>query len=267
MKRVLTGQPERLFAEYRDGTGALTNPIRPKFTIFSPSGSVIVNSADASQDSIGVFYYNFLATTSNATERGIYQLWPEGYINGALITVDEPIYFSVEDTPTISSGTAPGRSFVNQIRNAIGDNDPSQYMIHPHQLNYYIQDGVRNANTTYNFGYEVRVSTAGNDRTGRIDFYYGNTSTAVAGAARTWYALHTIKDIMESQIRINMFGAGIINAGDIKVNVAAGMREQVNYLKELKQDIKDIKKDLFLNGIGGYLVNTYVIKDLYSPEE
>jgi hypothetical protein len=258
--------PERLHVEYRDGNGVLVNPLRPRFSIFSPSGAVVLNSAEATFEATGIYYYTFSISTAYSTERGIYQLWPEGYINGALITVDEPIYFSVEDTPTISSSAYPGRSFVNQIRNAIGDNDPTQYMIHPLQLNYYVQDGVRNSNSSYNFGYTVKVSTAGNDKSERIVFLYGTAEAYLSDPARTWYAINTIKDIMESQIRINMFGSGIVNAGDIKVNVAAGMREQVNYLKSLKEDIKMLKKDLSLNGTSGYCINNYQIADLWVSE-
>jgi hypothetical protein len=268
MKVVYTGQPERLYVEYKDVNGVLTDPTRPRVSVFAPSGAVVVDSATPTQESTGIYYHLLSVTTAYATERGVYQQWWEGFINSAPISLDEPFYFEVQDIPTIPSSTAPGRSFVRQIRNAISDNDESSgYMIHPIDLNFYIQDGVRNANADFNFGYEVRVSTAGNDKSGRIDFFLGNVATSLPDNARTWYAVNTVKDIMESQTRLNMYGPGIINAGDIKVNVAFGLREQVKYLEMLKKDIKKLEMDLKLNGTSGYWINNYQIKDLWVSKE
>lgn len=264
MKTILTGQPERLYIEYRDSTNTLADPTKPKVTIFSPAGNLVVDSADATQESTGVYYYNFLVSTAYTSERGIYQAWWEGYINGALITMDEPQYVEVMDRPVIQGSTSQGNSFARQIRNAIGDNFEDEYMIQPMDLNYYIQDGVRKANSVYDFGYNVIVSTAGNNKTGRITFTTdGTTSTALSVAARTWYAAHVVYDIMEAQTRINMFGTGQIYAGDIKMNLSAGLREQTNYLKHLKEDLKAMETDLKMNGATGLYVNNYAIEDLY----
>jgi hypothetical protein len=263
MKVVYTGQPERRYAEFKDVDGVLTDPTRPRISIFAPSGEVVVDSATPTQESTGIYYYLLSVTTAYATERGVYQEWWEGFINSAPISLDEPFYFEVQDIPTIPSSTAFGRSFVRQIRNAISDNDESNgYMIHPIDLNYFIQDGVRNANSDFNFGYHVVVSTAGNNKSGRIDFYYGETATSLPNNARTWYAIHTVKDIMESETRRSMYGPGIINAGDIKVNVAFGLKEQIKYLEMLKKDINKLEMDLKLNGTTGYWINNYQVKDL-----
>lgn len=270
MKTVLTGQPERLYIEYRDSDNVLTNPTRPRVSIYDPVGVTIVASAEPSQESTGVYYYLFGVSTAYSVKRGLYQAWWEGYINGGPIYMDEPIYFEVMDRPVIAGegDTSQGISFARQIRNAIGDNFEDDYMIAPLDLNYYIQDGVRNANSVFDFGYSVIVSTAGNNKSGRIHFTTngGSSSVALSNPARTWYAMHTIYNIMEAQTRLNMFGTGNINAGDIKLNLSGGLREQVAYLRLLKEDLAKLETDLKINGVGGTVINNYAIADLYVSE-
>jgi len=268
MKTVLTGQPERLYIEYRDSDDVLVDPQRPRVTIYDPEGDVAQSSAEPTQESVGVYWLLFNVSTAYPTRRGVYQAWWEGYINSAPVYMDEPIYFNVMDRPVIAGDTSQGNSFARQIRNAIGDNFENDWMIEPLDLNYYIQDGVRHANTVFDFGYDVIVSTAGNNKSGRITFTKSasGASTALSITARTWYAAHTVADIMEAQTRINMFGTGNINAGDIKLNLSGGLKEQVGYLRLLKEDLSKLEKDLKINGASGVSLNNYAIADLITSE-
>lgn len=264
MKTIFAGQPERIYIEYRDADNTLVDPTRPRVSIYDPAGTTIVSSAEALQESVGVYYYLFGVSTAYAVRRGTYQAWFEGFINGGPVYMDEPIYFDVMDRPVISGDTSVGRSFVRQIRNAIGDNFEDDYMISPVDLNYYIQDGVRTANATWNFGYDVLVSTSGPYKTNRIIFTAdGTTSTSLSTLARTWYATYVVYGIMEAQARLNMFGTGNINAGDIRMNLSGGLREQTNYLKHLKEDMIKMEENLKMNGSGGTEINTYAIEDLW----
>ena len=268
MKEVITGHPERLYIEYTDANGALVDPLRPKITIFAPSGNEVVASADPSNEDVGIWYYLFSATTAYATERGLYQAWWEGYVNGGPVYMDEPVYFQVKDIPVISSSTSEGRYFTIEIRGAIGDNREDEYMILPQDLNYYIEAGFRNANAIYDLGYDVQLSTAGNDKSGRISFLKNGAATALGQTERAWYALTTVRDILEAQTRINMFGPGIVTQGDIKVNLSAGLRAQTAYLDHIKAQLKEMETELKLNGgVVGYWINTFEIDDLWVPSQ
>jgi len=270
MKTVLTGQPERIYVEFRDADGTLVDPARPKVVIFDPSGDPSISSSNAIQEATGVYYYTFTAATAYGTERGEYQAWFEGYINGALITMDTPIRFEVIDTPVVPSEEDPGIQFVKGLRVSIGDNFQDEYVIPPTDMNYFVIDGFKNANSVYDFGFRALLSTAGNDKSGKVNFYFWDdldTTTSLPYRQKQWYNLHVVKDIMESQVRQSMFGPGNINAGDIKINVAGAMKSQLEYLEMLKKQINDWAYDLKLNGTdSGYLVNTYEIRDLDVAE-
>jgi hypothetical protein len=266
MKKILSGQQERIYVEFRDIVNSLVDPTNPRVVVYDPVGTQVVSSAVCTYESLGTYFYNFTASTAYATVRGTYQAWFEGYINGALITMDDPIYFDVIDIPVIYSSTSQGRAFVKSVRNAIGDTYEDSYLIASEDINYYVQDGTRSGNSTYDFGYDVRVSTAGNDKSERIDFYLGGQPTELTVAARNWYLLHTVKMIMEAQVRLNMFGTGNIHAGDINFNLSSGLRAQTEYLKLLNKDITDLKYDLKINGATGVLINNYSIADLEVSE-
>lgn len=267
MKVIITGQPERIYIEYRNAENVLTDPDRPKVTVYAPSGSEFLASSSPIQESTGVYYHLVSPSTAYATERGLYQAWWEGYINGGPLYMDVPAYFEVIDTPTISSGTSPGRVFVNAVRRAIGDNREDEYIILPTDMNYYIQEGFTNANAIFNMGYQVDVSTAGNDKVGKLQFKFAGVATSLPAPERAWYMINCARDILESQIRINLYGTGIINAGDIKINLASGLRAQTGYLETLNARIVRMETELKLNGgSGGLTVNNYAIADLWVSE-
>lgn len=267
MKVIITGQPERIYIEYRDADNVLTSPTRPRVTIYAPSGSEFLASAAPTEESTGVFWYLVSATTAYATERGTYQAWWEGYINSGPVYMDTPAYFEVEDIGTIASSTSGGRHFVNAVRRAIGDNRENDYIVSPTDMNYYIQESFGNANSIFNLGYVVNISTAGNDKSGRIEFQSGGVATSLPATERAWYLIHCTRDILESEVRINIYGTGIINAGDIKINLAQGLRAQTDYLDKLNDRIERLEMNLKLNGgAGGFLINTYAIRDLVVSE-
>jgi hypothetical protein len=265
-KKILSGQQERIYVEFRDVDNKLVDPTNPRVVVYNPLGEQVVSSAACTFEAVGVYFYNFTASTAYATERGVYQAWFEGYINGALITMDDPVYFDVIDIPIIYSSTSVGRSFVRSVRNAIGDTYEDAYLIATEDINYYVQDGVGRANSVYDFGYNVVISTAGNDRSGRIDFQYGGQNADLLVAARNWYLANTVKMIMEAQVRLNVFGTGNINAGDINFNLATGLRAQTEYLKLLNEDLNKLEFDLKINGASGVLINNYSIADLEVSE-
>lgn len=267
MKTILTGQPERLYIEYRDADNVLTDPTTPKITIFAPSGAEVTASTDPTKESTGVYFFLFSISTAYATERGTYQAWWEGYINSGPVYMDEPQYFEVIDTPTIASSTSAGRHFVNAVRRAIKDNRETDYIIEPQDMNFYIQESFGNANSIFNLEYTVFVSTAGNDKTGRIEFQKDGVATSLPATQRAWYLINCVRDILESEIRLNIYGTGIINAGDVKINLAQGLRAQTDYLEKLNDRVDKLEMDLKLNGgAGGFLINNYAIRDLVVSE-
>lgn len=264
---VYTGQPKRVYAEYRNSNNVLVDPVRPKVTVYTPSGQIAVASTSPTQEDVGVYYYLLSISTGYAIERGVYQAFWEGYINDAPI-YSEPMHINVLDTPYIASSTSAGRSFVRDIRNAINDTQEDEYLIQPRDMNYYVQDGVIEANTMYDMGYTAYISTAGNDRIGRLLFYKDGVSTSLSQGAKAWYSAHVVRKILEAQTYVNMFGPGIVDAGDIKVNIASGLRAQTGVLERLDKKIKTMGDELKMNGslyIGG-TVNTYAIADLWVSE-
>lgn len=96
MQFIYRGQPERIWAQFKDDN----------FNLIDPSGSVIVNimyqdgttkvsGGVGIRDSLGVFYYPITADAS--WKYGYYGAWWSGWINGVYTTQDVPNIFKIKD--------------------------------------------------------------------------------------------------------------------------------------------------------------------------
>lgn len=246
-QKILMGQRERLYREFRDGSTAhsLVNPTRPRVTVYDPDGAEVVASTAPTQEDVGVFYYQFNVTTAASTKEGVYQAYWEGFINGAHVTMDVPQYFLVSRFPWDTGETG---DFVNSIRRLIGDTNPENYRISSMDIWYYIGDSINDVQAELNLGYTFTISNT----TGLA------LNKALTAEAASLFRFRTLILILNSVLFNGLFCAGNVTVGDIRVNVTNTMRERREMLKYLDQEYLRLMYNVKMNGISGVEIDTFV---------
>ena len=148
LKTILFGKAERLYTEYKDSNGTLTDPTSPSVYIYDPEG-IIYDSGTPTKSNTGIYYYEVSLSTASTQKEGIYQAYWQGTINGELVTMDVPQYFYGMRVPW--QVTQPD-NIIQSIRRMIGDTNPNNYRISNIDLYYFLSDAVDNVQAEYNMG-------------------------------------------------------------------------------------------------------------------
>jgi len=125
MQSVIRGNSITLEAQYKDGTGAVSDPVAPTASIFDPSDVALVVDATPTRMSTGIYRYAYIV--GNTAPAGTWRIvWGGTVDNQALISTE---YFEVvlagaiipsDATYTYSTGTSIGK-----VRMYIDDRDMS----------------------------------------------------------------------------------------------------------------------------------------------
>ena len=240
---VVLGIPERLYNEFRDAYGELTDVVNPRIDIFDPSGDAIVSSASPTQESTGVYYYTLTLSTAVTNKQGISQVWWRGSLGGATISADEPRYILVRQMPYF---VGVGGDIVDDVRRFVGDDDPSNYKISQVDLHYYISDGVDYIQRSHNLGYTVTISPTS------ITF-----NADLTPLARELFKRGAALVILEHVRNHGLWGVGSLDIGDIKINLSNINKERSNAIKELKAELTEQISLLRMSYISGATIDSY----------
>lgn len=257
VQEIYMGQPERIYREFRDGSTAhaLTDPSRPRITIYDPDSTEVVASTAPTKESTGVYYYTVDISTASANKAGVYTAYWEGYISSELIT-GKPHYFEVTRIP---QETGESEDLVNSIRRLIGDMDPSNYRIAQRDIWYFIQDAVKDVQASIDFGYTTSVSNT----TGLT------LNAALTSDAAALIRFRTLILILNSVLFNGLFCAGNVDIGDIRVNISSAMKARQEMLKYLDQEYKRLLYEVKLGNASGYEIDTFVtgyVKNTVIPQ-
>lgn len=104
MQKVLQGEDERLYVEFRDNNGDLVNVTFPTVTVYEPDGTVLtdrdsvsLSAVAGSNESTGVYFFLLKVPAAQTVGRGYHARW-EAQITGIVTTQDQPQQFEVIDT-------------------------------------------------------------------------------------------------------------------------------------------------------------------------
>jgi hypothetical protein len=89
----------RLDARYRDGSGALVNPVTPLVDILNPSAAMVVTDAVPATDGTGLYHYDY--TVGVSAPLGTWSAHWTGVINGSPVAGDET--FTVVAAGTVTT--------------------------------------------------------------------------------------------------------------------------------------------------------------------
>lgn len=247
LQRILMGQPERIYREFRDSTTAhaLVNATNPRVTIYDPNGALEVASTAPINESTGVYYYTLKVSTASTKKEGIYQAFWEGLVNGAHVTMDTPQYLLVKRFPWDTGETD---DFINAIRREIGDTNPNNYRIPNRDLWYFTLDAINEVQGIYNMGYTPSV----NNTDGLA------LNKALTAEAASLFKAKVIILILKSVYFNGLFYAGNVSIGDIKVNVTGAMKERREAIKDMDKEFNAILYEVKMNNITGTEIDTYI---------
>lgn len=243
VQKVLFGKTERLYIEYKDSNGDLTNPSSPLVTIYDPDG-VFLDSGVPTQESTGIYYYPVLLSTASTTKEGLYQAFWEGTIGSSFITMDEPQHFQGIKVPW--QITQPD-SIIQSIRRIIGDTNPNNYRISNDELYYFLKDAVDDVQAEYPFGYEITITNT--------SVSWNKTLYATPFAL---FKLKTLILVTEATLADFLFDSGNVTLGDIKIDVSSMMRIRLENLKRLQEKYDKLMYGVKMNLGGGHVIDTYV---------
>lgn len=241
---VLLNRSERIYGEFRDSSGTLTDVDNPRVDIYNPSATIVVDSASPSNEDTGIYFYNLSLTTASASvEQGLYQVWWSGSLGGYSIYQDDPRYILVRQQP-YQSGL--GGELIDDVRRFIGDDDPTDYSISQVDMHYYVEDGVDRIQLDYPMGYIVAVTPT--------SLTFNKTLTALA---RELFKRGTSLVILEHLKHKGLWGAGSIDIGDMRVNLTNINRARTSAVKEIKEDLKRDISIIKRRYTGGVSIDTY----------
>lgn len=239
---VFLGRTKRIFIEFRDANGSLTNVSNPFIDIYTPLGALLVSTA-AVNNSTGVYYYDFSLSTSVSTLEGMYQIFWSGDLNGIPINQDAPKYLFATK---LGYKVGLGGEIVDDLRRLIGDTDIKNYKIRTQDLHQYLVDGVNYIQKTYPMGYELTV----NQNT--ISF-----NKSLTGIASELFVRGAALIVLEYLTHKGLWGAGSISTGDLNVNLTNINRERRAAVTEMRNEIKNSIDKLYMLSISGDSIDSY----------
>ena len=242
VQKILFGNAERIYREYRDGSNVLTDPTNPLVSIYDPIGTFF-DSGAPTKESTGVYYYSVSLSTASTTKEGIYQAYWQGTINSALITMDVPQYFQGYEVPWQEMQSD---GIIRSIRRAIGDTNPDKYRLETRDLYYYLKDAVEEVQADYNFAYTITITNTS------VTWNKTLYSTPFA-----LFKLKTMIIVMEATMSDFLFDAGNVQLGDIKIDITGMMRIRLENLKRLQAKYDDLMYKIKMSTGGGHNIDTY----------
>lgn len=239
---ILITQPEPVWCEFRNTEGELVSATNARITIFDPNGSTVVSSASMTQQSTGVYYYVF-ETTANYVQ-GDYQAWFSGQVDGLFTTIDQPKALYVRQMPW---DRGLKYEFVQSVRRAVGDYDPSNYRIQDRDLIYFISEAVDELQMQLPMGYTISVDPDG--------ITFNKTLTTRAEVLFKW---QTVLLILESIINANTSDVGIIQmGGDIKIDKTRHYDSKLKRLQLQYEKVQNTINTILTEDLSGVEIITY----------
>ncbi len=244
IQKILLGKAERIYQEYYNSNGDLVDPTTPKVYLYDPNG-LYVCSGTPTKESTGVYYLSVTLSTASTTVEGSYQAYWEGTIGGNFITQDTPQYLYAYRHPwSISKPSA----VINSVRRMTGDTNPENYRISTEDMYYFFSDAIDEVQTEYNWGYTVAITNTA--------MSFNQTLYSVPF---TLFKLRTAILVLESTLMDSLYDGGSVQVGDIKVDVTGIIRLRQENLKRLREEYSRLMYEAKMNGITGYVIDTYAI--------
>lgn len=243
LQKILFGKPERIYTQFRDSSGNLTDPSNPLVSIYDPVGTFF-DSGEPTKESTGIYYYIVSLSTASTTKEGVYQAFWEGTIGSAYTTMDIPQYFYGYRIPW--QITQPD-NIINSIRRLIGDTNPNNYRVSTEELYCFLKEAVDEVQAEYDFGYELTITNT--SVTWNQDLY---------ATPFVLFKLRTLILISESFLNDFMFDASNVSLGDIKIDVSSIMKIRLDNLKRLEEKYANLMYAVKMNVGGGIVIDTYL---------
>jgi hypothetical protein len=245
---IIKGHAERIYTQFKNSSGVLTDPSTPKVQIYNPDGTVFVASTAPTKETTGVYYYTVNTSTASSQQEGLFSAYWWGTIGGSMLTMDIPQYVWIQRPPQTATLKA-GEEFVQAVRRFIGDTNPSNYRIADHDLRYFIKDAIAEVQSQYNMGYSVTVTPAA------IEF--SSTPTQIA---ESLFKIKTAELVVRHILGDVLFSGGALTLGDIKINMKDVIAQRKEYVRDLEMSFNKLIDTLKRNSVdsGGYLINTYL---------
>jgi len=246
---IYLGESEPVYFTFYDNDGDLTNVDNARVDINDPSGTALVTSANMTNVSTGLYYYNFDVSTAITTAEGLYQAWPHGWSTGIRIFPDGPRYIEIISRPV---GTGYNWEFLESVRRHIGDNDASDYRFTTYELAGFIKDATEKIKSKYNTltGNTLSITVTANSQGISFD---STPSDTTSDLIKRQVAIL----IMEYYLQISISKPGIINAGDLKLNIVGSTKTTAEEIKRKQSELDKELKYSIRRGLVGYRANTY----------
>jgi len=243
LKKVLFGKPERIYTNYKNNDGVLTDPTSPHVDIYDPSG-ILYDSGTPTKFSTGVYYYEVTLSTASTQQEGIYQAYWQGIVGGEFVTMDVPQYFYGMRIPW--QMTQPS-NIIQSIRRMIGDTNPNNYRISNLDLYYFLSDAVDDVQAEFNMGYILTITPTS------VTWNHDLTTIALA-----LFKMRTLILVLESTMNDYLFDGANVQVGDIKVDIGSILRLRSNNLKRLYEEYNKLLYSVKMNTNDGYAIDTFV---------
>jgi len=239
---IFLGRSKRLMIEFRDANGNLSNVSSPRIDIYTPLGAPLVSTA-AFNISTGVYYYDFSLSTADSTLEGYYQLFWSGDLNGIPINQDQPKYLYATK---LGYSVELAGEIIDDIRKLIGDDDSKNFKIKTQDIHQYLSSGVDFIQKTYPMGYVLTITPT--------SLSFNKPLTSLASEL---FMRGTALIILEHLCHKGLWGAGSISFGDVNINLTNINRERRTAVSEMKREIKESIRNLYMRSISGGSIDSY----------
>lgn len=243
VQTILMGQDERVYIETRNASGNLVSANNVKLSLYDPEGTKILDQVSANEESTGIYYYNISISTASSNKEGLYRAFWTGSIGGVNLSQDKAKNILIRRHPHLY-GLA--NDLVDNVRRLCGDNNPGNYRINEIDILWYIQDGVRLIQSTYNLGYTVEVSYS--------SITFNKTLTELA---KYLFIQGAVLSILKHLRNKNLWGVGSLDVGDLRVNMTNINRERALACKDLEEKLERTINGLKRGSITGASIDTY----------
>lgn len=213
------GKAERIWREFRNSDDQLVDPTSPKLEIYAPDGSTVTATATPIKESIGIYYHTLYLATSAPV--GVYEIYWQGTINGALVGTDISQYIEL-----IPLGWNTARYMIQATRRITGDLNPANYKIPDSEMDYFLQDGVEDINAMIGTSYTLTIT--------KTSVTFNADPTYLPRRLMIWQTALRILTYLNAETLDNM---GSLTLGDISINLSSGTQLRKDTLDRLQNDI------------------------------